>query len=292
MKTIKDRDPGRNSAITVENLSLSFGTKQVLDNITFTVQQGEIFGLLGPSGAGKTTLIKLLTGQLKQDAGYAELLGKGTGELRGAEHRQIGIMMDSLGLYDRLSAYDNLSFYADIYHVPHGRITDILRGIGLYEARGTAVSKLSKGMKNRLSLARALMNDARILFLDEPTSGLDPVTTREIHSILKEQKKKGTTVFLTTHNMFEAESLCDHIALLSEGRIVEYGTPTDICRKYDHLNKLRVTLKDGEIVLLEKGSASAVRMKEYLEQDAAWAVHSTEPTLETVFIELTGKGLG
>ncbi|MDE5588877.1 MAG: ABC transporter ATP-binding protein [Acetatifactor sp.] len=279
------------NAVTARDISHSFGTNRVLNHITFEIPSGEIFGLLGPSGAGKTTLIKLLTGQLKQDSGYAELLGKDTKELSASDHGQIGIMMDSLGLYDRLSVYNNLAFYADIYRVSHNKIADILKSIGLYEARNTAVSKLSKGMKNRLSLARALMNDAKILFLDEPTSGLDPVTTREIHAILREQKEKGKTIFLTTHNMFEAESLCDHIALLSEGSIVEYGTPADICRKYNHLNMLQVTLKGGEIISLENSSASALQMKEYLERNAVEAIHSTEPTLETVFIELTGKGL-
>lgn len=278
-------------AARTENLSHSFGANRVLDNVTFRVRPGEIFGLLGPSGAGKTTLIKLLTGQLRQDAGYAELLGKDTRQLSAAEHRQIGVMMDDLGLYDRLSAYDNLSFYADIYRVPRGRASDMLKSMGLYEARSTAVSKLSKGMKNRLSLARALMNDAKILFLDEPASGLDPAATREIHSVLREQKSKGVTIFLTTHNMFEAESLCDHIALLGGGRILEYGTPADICRKYDHLNKLRVTLKDGSVSLMENSGASAPQIKEYLEREQIASIHSTEPTLETVFIELTGKGL-
>ena len=146
-------------------------------------------------------------------------------------------------------------------------------------------------MKNRLSLARALMNHPKILFLDEPTSGLDPATTREIHTILTKQKEKGTTIFLTTHNMFEAESLCDHIALLSEGSMIEYGVPTDICRKYNHLNKLQVTLKSGEMISVENGSASALRIKEYLEKELIQTIHSTEPTLETVFLELTGKGL-
>lgn len=279
------------NAIMAKNLSVRFAAKQVLSNISFEIREGEILGLLGPSGAGKTTLMKILTGQLGQDDGYAELLGKDTKELSSLEHGQIGIMMDNFGLYDRLSAYDNLSFYADIYHVPHSRIADILKNIDLYEARNTAVSKLSKGMKNRLSLARALMNNPKILFLDEPTSGLDPVTTREIHAILAEQKKKGTAVFLTTHNMFEAESLCDHIALLSEGNIIEYGIPTDICRKYNHLNKLQVTLKGGEMILMENGSTSAQQIREYLEKELIDTIHSTEPTLETVFLELTGRGL-
>lgn len=278
-------------AIEAKDLSVKFAEHQVLDKVTFEVQEGEIFGLLGPSGAGKTTLIKILTGQLAQDSGFARLLGKDTRELGSLEHGQIGIMMDSFGLYERLSVHDNLAFYADIYRVPHSKIEDALKSIGLYEARKKAVLKLSKGMKNRLSLARALMNDAKILFLDEPTSGLDPVTAKEIHAVLEKQREKGTTIFLTTHNMFEAESLCDHVALLHEGRIVEYGKPADICRKYNELNQFRVTLKDGEVFLMENGSASALQMKEYLEKDAIASIHSTEPTLETVFTKLTGKEL-
>ena len=277
--------------VAVKNISHRFADHQVLNDITFQVQNGEIFGLLGPSGAGKTTLIKILTGQLRQDDGYAEILGKDTKKLSKCEHKQIGTMMDNFGLYERLSVYDNLSFYADIYHVSHRTINDILKSIGLYERRNTAVSKLSKGMKNRLSLARALMNNAAILFLDEPTAGLDPVTTREIHRVLAKQKEKGTTIFLTTHNMYEAESLCDHVALLDQGRIIEYGRPADICKKYNHLNKFQITFQDGEMITLENGSASALLMKEYLEKNMIASIHSTEPTLETVFVELTGKEL-
>lgn len=278
-------------AITTNNLSVRFGEKQVLNNISFKVQEGAVFGLLGPSGAGKTTLIKLLTGQLRQNHGSAELLGKDTRELTALEHGLIGAMMDNYGLYDRLSVYDNMAFYADIYRVPRSTVIDTLKDIGLYDARNTAVSKLSKGMKNRLSLARTLLNNAKLLFLDEPTAGLDPVTTKEIHGILLEQKKKGTTIFLTTHNMFEAESICDHVILLSKGNIIERGKPTDICRKYNHLNKFHVTLTDGREIMLENNSTSATAVKEYLEKNMVEAIHSTEPTLETAFIELTGKGL-
>lgn len=279
------------NAAAAKNLSHSFAGHPVLNNISFEVPNGEIFGLLGPSGAGKTTLIKILTGQLRQSGGYSEILGRDTQKLGETEHQQIGTMMDNFGLYERLSVYDNLSFYADIYRVPHNSINDILKSIGLFDARRTAVSRLSKGMKNRLSLARALMGDVKLLFLDEPTAGLDPVTTREIHRILLEQKKNGTTIFLTTHNMFEAESICDNIALLSNGRIIEYGQPSNICKKYNHLNKLRVTLIDGKTLTMENGRASALPLKEFWEKDMIEAIHSTEPTLETVFVELTGKGL-
>lgn len=277
--------------IEAENISHSFAERQVLNQISFKVEQGEVFGLLGPSGAGKTTLIKILTGQLRQDDGLARILGVDSKTLSGAEHRQIGMMMDNFGLYERLSVYDNLAFYADICHVPRNAIEGTLEGVGLHRAKKTAVSKLSKGMKNRLSLARALMQEAKILFLDEPTSGLDPATTREIHTILREQKERGTTIFLTTHNMYEAESLCDHVALLSKGSIIEYGNPSEICRKYNHLNRLQVTLKSGEMISLENGSASAAAVKKYLEQELLETIHSTEPTLENVFIELTGGGL-
>lgn len=277
--------------ILTKNISHNFAENFVLNDINLKVQSGEIFGLLGPSGAGKTTLIKILTGQLRQKNGNAEVLGKDTRNLSALEHRQIGAMMDNFGLYERLSVYDNLSFYADIYHAPHDTIDDILKSFGLYKARKVSVSKISKGMKNRLSLARALLNKPKILFLDEPTSGLDPATTREIHSILKEQKAGGTSIFLTTHNMFEAESLCDNVALLSRGNIIEYGKPKDISRKYNHLNRLQVTLKNGEIVSLENNSTAVLPLKEYLEKDMIRAIHSTEPTLETIFIELTGKGL-
>ena len=280
-----------NDTIITEKLSHTFGTHTVLENISLKVQEGEVFGLLGPSGAGKTTLIKILTGQLKQKSGYAKLLGTDTGKLGSAEHAKIGTMMDNFGLYERLSVYDNLAFYADIYQVSHHVIEDILKNIGLYEARKTAVSRLSKGMKNRLSLARALMNNAKILFLDEPTSGLDPATTQEIHTVLQEQRAKGTTIFLTTHNMFEAETLCDHVGLLSSGSIIEYGEPREVCRKYNHLNKIQITLKNGETVSLENNKSAAAPLTEYLEKDEISAIHSTEPTLESVFIELTGKGL-
>ncbi len=278
-------------AAGAEHISHRFGEKRVLQEVNFQVEEGETFGLLGPSGAGKTTLIRILTGQLKQTSGNVYLLETDTRRLSATQRRQVGIMMDCFGLYDRLSAYRNMAFYADIYRVPKSRIREILEQTGLWEARNCAVSRLSKGMKNRLSLARALMTDARILFLDEPTSGLDPATAKEIHGILEEQHKKGKTIFLTTHNMYEAEQLCDRVILLSNGSIVEEGSPEGICRRYNHLNRLRITLRDGRQIVLDNGKASAMAVKEYLEEDRIAVIHSTEPNLESVFIELTGKGL-
>lgn len=280
-----------NNAISVRNLTFGYTARPMVNDISFTVQRGEIFGLLGPSGAGKTTLIRLLTGQLTQSSGYAGLLGTDTRRLTAAERRRIGTMMDTFGLYERLSVYDNLVFYADICRASRRVIPELLNATGLYESRRTAVTKLSKGMRGRLALARALINDAALLFLDEPTAGLDPVTSREIHSLLRAQREKGKTIFLTTHNMFEAETLCDHIALLSGGQIIEYGPPRALCRKYDHLHQLHITLRGGETAVLQNGPDAAQAVAQYLAGNQIAAIHSTEPTLEHVFIELTGKGL-
>ncbi len=273
-------------AMELNNITQIFSGKCVLNHINLKARKGEVLGLLGPSGAGKTTLIKIITGQLKQTNGTAHLFGKNITP----DCRKIGIMMDDFGLYDRLSVYVNMKFYAEIYHVSKERILPVLQKVGLLDAKNTAVSKLSKGMRNRLSFARAVLKDVDILFLDEPTSGLDPATTKDIHKMLLEEKEKGTTIFLTTHNMFEAESMCDNIALLNQGKIVEYGNPQDICRKYNHLNKLQIRLQDGSMKELPNGDASAEQIKDYLSKNLIVSIHSTEPNLEKIFIELTGRG--
>lgn len=247
---------------------------------------------MGPSGAGKTTLINIITGQLLQTGGYAEIFGTDTRKAGDEVRRKIGVMTDSFGLYERLSVYDNMLFFPEIYRVPKSEIDGNLKRIGLFEARKTSVAKLSKGMKNRLSLARAMLNNAKLLFLDEPTSGLDPVTTMEIHEVLKEVRKNGRTIFLTTHNMHEAQSLCDEVALLSQGKIIERGSPEKICSKYNYLNKLEITLKSGEKITLDNSPESAQTVGDHLKNGEIRSIHSTEPSLETVFIELTGKGLG
>ena len=204
---------------------------------------------------------------------------------------KMGMMMDNFGLYERLSCYDNLKLFTRIYDVPEKRADEILRRVGLYEDRKLPVMKLSKGMRSRLSLARAVMNEPRILFLDEPASGLDPATAAEIHKLVQEEKSRGATIFLTTHNMEEAHKLCDHVALLHEGVIMEYGQPGEVCCRYNHQNKLLLRLLNGKMVEMSNNRTSAEKVKEYLEQEMVETIHSTEPSLETVFMELTGRGL-
>lgn len=184
-----------------------------MSRIDLKVSDGMIFGLLGPSGAGKTTLIKILTGQLKADSGNARILDKNVNELTGNDRKKIGIMMDSFGVYERLSCRDNLKIFADIFGISEKRINDIMRLVGLEEAAKRPARNLSKGMRARLQIARAFLQDPQVLFLDEPTSGLDPTSMRAIHKIILEKKKEGCTIFLTTHNMEEASVLSDKVVL-------------------------------------------------------------------------------
>ena len=217
--------------IHCENVVKRFGDKTVLSGINIDIPKGKIFGLLGPSGAGKTTLIKILTGQLEYDRGRVRTLGKDVKNLTGEDKKKIGIMMDQFGVYERLSCYDNLKIFANLYKIPASRIYENLELVGLGDAAKKSAFDLSKGMRVRLQLARVFMLSPQILFLDEPTTGLDPMTQKKIHNIILSKKKAGCTIFLTTHNMEEAAKLCDTVALLNDGVIVDSGTPEGICRK-------------------------------------------------------------
>lgn len=280
-----------NNPIRIEKLSHRYGQHQVLREIDLSVGKGEIIGLLGPSGTGKTTLIRILTGQLAQTEGRAFLLGEDTRKLRGEAYGKMGMLLDQLGLYERLSCYDNLKLFGDIHGVDKNGIEEVLERVGLYDAGKKAVMKLSKGMRQRLLFARAIMHDPRILFLDEPTVGLDPAVMKEIHKMILEQKEKGTTIFLTTHNMEEAERLCDHVALLYEGRIVEYGNPREMCMRYDHQRRIEILLQNEREVTIPNSPEAAEEMAEIISSGKVISIHTTEPDLETVFMELTGANL-
>ncbi|MFT4143878.1 MAG: ABC transporter ATP-binding protein [Mobilitalea sp.] len=277
------------NSIRINTVTKSFREKEVLKGISLEVPAGEIFGLLGPSGAGKTTLIKILTGQLSYQ-GSAEILGKSCDKLDRGIYSDIGMMTDNSGIYERLTCYDNLILFARFNNVKKEQVTKVLDRVGLTDKKANA-GKLSKGMKQRLILARALLHHPRLLFLDEPTSGLDPATAEEIHKLLLGLKAEGTTIFLTTHNMMEAQKLCDHIALLNEGTIVEYGVPDEICRKYNQENIISVLCRNGRLITLRNQPEHAAQIAELFTRDEVEAIHSSEPDLETVFMKLTGKEL-
>ncbi len=277
--------------IHCENVVKRFGDKTVLSGINIDIPKGKIFGLLGPSGAGKTTLIKILTGQLEYDRGRVRTLGKDVKNLTGEDKKKIGIMMDQFGVYERLSCYDNLKIFANLYKIPASRIYENLELVGLGDAAKKSAFDLSKGMRVRLQLARVFMLSPQILFLDEPTTGLDPMTQKKIHNIILSKKKAGCTIFLTTHNMEEAAKLCDTVALLNDGVIVDSGTPEGICRKYNHQKRINLNLKSGENLELAHGKESADAIRMLLMRDEIVTIHSSEPTLESVFLELTGRKL-
>ena len=271
--------------IRVENVSKSFGSKKALHQISFEIKEGEIFGFLGPSGSGKTTMINVLTGQLAADQGNTILLGKNSQDLTSNDLEQIGIVSDGSGFYEKMSLYKNLLIYAKLYGLKSDRVHQVLQQVGLADAKDIIAEKLSTGMKQRMFLARALLNAPKILFLDEPTSGLDPTTSKMIHTLLQELKQAGTTIFLTTHDMHEATLLCDRLSLLNKGNLIEYGSPQDIIQKYHVDKKVRVVYNDGreQIVPFEE--------LPHLDTTDLMVVHSCEPTLEEIFIRLTGEKL-
>ena len=277
--------------ISIDHLSKKFDKDFVLKDVNAVLHKGEILGFLGPSGAGKTTTIKILTGQLLPTSGAAEVLGIDCRKIDERIYEQIGIVTDSSGVYERMTVFDNLKYFARILNVPLENIDPLLKRIGLYEHRKKPASKLSKGQTQRLILARALLHKPKVLFLDEPTSGLDPSTALEIHRILKELRDEGMAIFLTTHNMEEATKLCDHVALLNEGVIVEYGTPEEICLKYNRIRKYRVQLTDGTKHVLLQSPETAGRISSWMNEDKIETLHTCEPTLETVFLEVTGREL-
>ena len=229
---------GVKQLINVQNLIKKFGSQIVLSDVTFDVKNQEIFALLGPSGAGKTTIINILTQQLTPDDGTVDV---------SATSRELGLMFDQGGLYPNLSYMDNLNLYARIYELPLSCVKETLESVGLGDSAKKRVSELSRGMTQRLALARAILYKPKLLILDEPTSALDPGTARGICKLLHNIREQGATIFLTTHNMDEALKLCDRVALLNNGKIITQGPPVELCQRH---NALR-TVPDLEAVFLE-----------------------------------------
>lgn len=271
--------------IKVERVIKRFGDNIALNQISFSINEGEIFGFLGPSGSGKTTMINILTGQLQANSGKTELLGKDSQKLLPSDFEELGLVGDTSGYYEKLSLYNNLLLFARLYGVSKSRIEEILKQVGLYDSKDTPAEKLSTGMRQRMLLARALINYPKVLFLDEPTSGLDPTTSKKIHKLLQELKERGTTIFLTTHDMNEATLLCDNLALLNKGDLIEQGSPSEIIQKYNTEKNVAVTYSDS--------TKKVVRFEDLQQEDykKIMTIHSCEPTLEDIFIKLTGEKL-
>ncbi|MGG0668866.1 ABC transporter ATP-binding protein [Sporosarcina koreensis] len=277
--------------IEVSSLAKVFANQTAIESVDFHVKKGEIFGFLGPSGSGKTTTIKILTGQLTPTSGTAKVFGESVSLLKKAEYRRrFGVLTDNSGLYGRLSIYDNLKLYCDLYDVAYSKIDEVLDAVNLKQEKAKKVSALSKGMTQRVTLARALIHEPELLFLDEPTSALDPTNSLHIHEGLRALNEKGTTIFLTTHDMYEAEVLCDRVAFLNKGQIQLLDTPDKLKKSYSD-STITVELTNGEKVILPAGSEGANRLFEYMNTNQVETIHTNEPTLGDIFVQVTGRKL-
>ena len=212
--------------IETTNLTKKFDDNTAVDRLTLSIPEGEVFGFLGPNGAGKTTTVRMLTSLIAPTAGSATVLGQRLGEGDTEIRRNVGILTETPGMYERLSAHKNLSIYARLYEVKDipGQVEKYLRMLGLWERRHDAAGTFSKGMRQKLAIARALLHEPRILFMDEPTAGLDPEASRLVRDFIGEVKGQGRTIFLTTHNLDEADRLCDRIAVFN-ARLRVLDTP-------------------------------------------------------------------
>ena len=223
--------------IQISSLTRCFGEKNAVDDLALEVQAGEIFGFLGHNGAGKTTTVRLLNGVLEPTSGGAQVLGLDPQTEGPALRARTGVLTETPSLDERLTARDNLSIYADLYNVPRtdvaGRVNSLLAEFELADRADKKVGGYSKGMKQRLALAHALLHKPEVLFLDEPTAALDPVAARHVHSLVENlARREGCTVFLCTHNLVEAQKLCDRVAVMEHGHLVALGTPADLTRQY------------------------------------------------------------
>lgn len=280
------------SLIVIKNVEKRFGETVALKNLTFEVKTGEIFGFLGPSGAGKTTTIKLLTRQLEPNAGDIYLFGRELSKLPQSIYDQVGVLSDNSGIYERLSVFDNLSVFADLKKLPRSVIHECLEQVGLDGQEKKPTKSLSRGMKQRLMLAQAILHKPSLLFLDEPTASLDPGTAKQIHDLLRSLHSQGTTIFLTTHNMEEADKLCSRVAFLNQGGIVICDTPDALKLRFAQ-NELVARTDNGQVLRVEKTRDGLREILEKLEQsnDSLVTIHSMEPNLEQIFLQLTGRGL-
>jgi ABC-2 type transport system ATP-binding protein len=223
--------------IQISSLSRRFGKKLAVDDLTLDIHAGEIFGFLGHNGAGKTTTVRLLNGVLEPTAGHAQVLGLDPQREGPALRAHTGVLTETPSLDERLTARENLSFYAELYNVPRadvlGRVDSLLTEFELAERADEKVGGYSKGMKQRLALARALLHKPQVLFLDEPTAALDPVATRHVHALVENlARREGCTVFICTHNLVEAQRLCDRVAVMEHGCLAALGTPSELARQY------------------------------------------------------------
>jgi len=282
--------------IKVKNLYHSYSNddKYAVDDVSFEISKGEIFGFLGPSGAGKSTTQNILTGLLQLQKGDVEVAGYDVKNIKNKMFNKIGMSFEQSNVYNKMSGLENLEFYGKLFDVKTRDPMELIRMVGLDGKEHIKAGKYSKGMKHRLTFARSMINNPEIWFLDEPTTGLDPAIASHIKDIIKEENKKGVTVFLTTHNMYIADELCDRVAFIVDGKIRLIDSPKKLKLKYGEKLVEVEYFRNGELV---KESFSTIddeeknKLIEVIKGNDLQTMHSKEATLEEIFIKVTGRGL-
>jgi len=282
--------------IQVEGLyhSYSKDDKYAVKDANFTVKKGEVFGFLGPSGAGKSTTQGVLTGLLQLQKGNVSVAGYDVKNLNRKMFNKIGVSFEQSNVYGKLTALENLDFYRKLFDVPTMDPIKLLELVGLDNVGDKRAGEFSKGMKHRLTFVRSMLNNPEMWFLDEPTTGLDPAIANQIKDIIKEKNKEGTTIFLTTHNMYVADALCDRVAFIIDGVIKLIDSPRNLKLQYGEKlveveyrenNKLK---KDKLSLIIESDKK---KLNKIIEQGNIELMHTKEATLEEIFIKVTGRGL-
>ncbi|MFA9422508.1 MAG: ATP-binding cassette domain-containing protein [Sedimentibacter sp.] len=279
--------------IQVVDLSFSYTKKPFIENINFNVSKGEIFGFIGPSGAGKSTLQKVLTGLVKTYNGKSFVNGMESKNYHSNFYEDIGVDFEFPSLYEKLTGRENLKFFGSLYSKKLRNIDEMLEIVGLQNDGDKRVSEYSKGMKSRLNFIKSLLHNPDILFLDEPTNGLDPNNCRDMKNIIVEEKQKGKTIILTTHNMADATELCDRVAFIVDGKIKALDTPHNLIMSKG-ATKIIYTFMEGtektRECLLSK-TAVDEKLHKLISNNQILSIHSSEPTLNDIFMEVTGRVL-
>lgn len=282
--------------LKIEHLNFTYSKtkKKAIQEMNFDVQEGEVFGFLGPSGAGKTTTQRLIIGLLRNYSGNIEVLGKERNKWGKDFYEHIGVAFDFPNLYLKLTAKENLQLIAAYYKTQCIEPEKLLDRVGLLPEKDARVESFSKGMKMRLNFVRSIMHHPELMFFDEPTSGLDPMNAHIIKEIILEQKKANKTIFLTTHNMTVAEQLCDRVAFIVDGKIVVIGSPKDLMIEHGKRTVKVEFIANGN--LLEQSFnidklAENLEFLNILKSADIKTIHSCEATLEDIFIKLTGRNL-
>lgn len=281
-------------SIIVKDLTYRYGKLVAVDHIDFDVDAGEILGFLGPNGAGKTTAVKMLTGQIRPQEGQAVLLGHDVVKETEKVQSQIGVCFEQTNLYEQMSALDNLKLFAELFGMKDFDGYALLKRVGLAGREKDKVSNYSKGMKQRLMVGRSLVNLPQIIFLDEPTAGLDPVSSEAIGNIILEERDRGATIFLTTHDMWEADKLCDRVAFMDQGKLAALDTPRNLKQQYGKRSLIAEVAAGGRLEKREIDmdvADTALAVEKLFEKEKVVTLHSEEATLEDIFIKVTGRRL-